>query len=135
VKGVYALAVEAHGEAEVGRLGRVCFDGVYLYIGSALGPGGLKRLERHLKVARGERQVRRWHIDYLLALGELRGMFVRETGERLECALAGELAKNFRPAVPGFGCSDCRCHTHLFLAAGPWRELLESLGFRALSLR
>lgn len=130
MKGIYILAVEAHGEVEIGRLGKACFDGLYLYIGSALGPGGFKRLERHLAVAHGKRKVRRWHIDYLLAIGEPKEVFVKEAEEGQECALARELARYFKPAVPGFGCSDCRCRTHLLSADGPWHEILSSLGFR-----
>jgi Uri superfamily endonuclease len=118
------LAVEAHGEIEVGRLGRQKFDRLYLYVGSALGPGGLRRVERHRAVAQGRNQTRRWHIDYLLALGELKRVLVMETEERLECTLAQELAKRFQPAIPGFGSGDCRCKTHLFRASGPWERLV-----------
>lgn len=119
------LAVEAHGEIEVGRLGRQRFDGLYLYVGSALGPGGLRRVERHRAVAQGRNQTRRWHIDYLLALGELRQIFIIETDERLECTLAEELGKRFEPTVKGFGSSDCRCRTHLFAikADSVWERL------------
>jgi len=117
-KGVYVLAIEAHGFAHVGRLGLQRFDGLYLYVGSALGPGGLKRVERHRAVALGQNKTRRWHVDHLLALGELKGVFVLETEERLECALAQELGKRFEPAVRGFGSSDCRCRTHLFRVRG-----------------
>ena len=123
-KGVYVLAIEVHGATRVGRLGLHRFDGLYLYVGSALGPGGLKRVERHRAVASGQNRTKRWHIDYLLALGELKGVFVLETGERLECALAQELEKRFEPAVRGFGSSDCRCETHLFRASGPWERLV-----------
>jgi endonuclease-3 len=110
------LAIEAHGEIEVGRLGPQRFDGLYLYVGSALGPGGLKRIERHLAVAQGRNLARHWHIDYLLALGELKQIFVMETTERLECLLAQELSMRFDPAIIGFGSSDCSCKTHLFKA-------------------
>jgi Uri superfamily endonuclease len=33
------------------------------------------------------------------------------TERDLECTLANLLGP---PAVPGFGCSDCRCYSHLF---------------------
>ncbi len=123
-KGIYVLAVEAHGFAHVGRLGLQRFDGLYLYVGSALGPGGLKRVERHRAVASGQNRTKRWHIDYLLALGEIKGVFVLRTEERLECALAHALGKRFEPAVRGFGSSDCRCETHLFRASGSWERLV-----------
>jgi len=124
MRGLYVLAIEAHGEVEVGRLGPQRFDGLYLYVGSALGPGGLKRVERHLAVAQGRHPTRRWHIDHLLALGELKGVFILKTEEKLECALAQELGKRFEPAVRGFGSSDCRCRTHLFRVKGSWKRLV-----------
>jgi Uri superfamily endonuclease len=95
-----------------------------LYVGSALGPGGLKRLERHRAVASGKNKTRRWHIDHLLALGKLKRVFVVRTDEKLECALARELGRHFPPAVKGFGSSDCGCETHLFRAEGPWERLV-----------
>lgn len=114
-RGVYVLVIEAHGSVSVGRLGRQSFDGIYLYVGSALGPGGFKRIERHRAVAQGQNKTRRWHIDYLLALGCLRGVFVIETSEKkLECAVARGLARVAQPVIKGFGSSDCRCATHLF---------------------
>ncbi len=113
-RGVYVLVIEAHGAAVVGRLGRQHFDGIYLYVGSALGPGGFKRIERHRAVAIGRNKTRRWHIDYLLALGSLRGVFVIETAQKIECAVAQGLSRLAQPVVKGFGSSDCRCFTHLF---------------------
>ncbi len=84
--------IEAHGKTQIGRLGRQHFDGIYLYVGSAMGSGGFKRIERHRAIARGQNKSRRWHIDYLLALGELKGAFISEAAEsasqRFECALA-----------------------------------------------
>ena len=123
-RGLYILAVEAHGEIEVGRLGPQRFDGLYLYVGSALGSGGLRRVERHRTVASGKSKTRHWHVDYLLALGELTRIFVRKTNKKLECVLAQELEKHFEPTVRGFGSSDCRCRTHLFKASGPWEHLV-----------
>ena len=108
----------------MGRLGPQRFDGLYLYVGSALGSGGLKRVERHKAVASGRNKTRRWHVDHLLALGELKRIFIRETDEKLECALAHEMGKRFDPAVKGFGSSDCRCETHLFRASGLWERLV-----------
>ena len=64
--GSYALICQLE-KAEaicIGRLGIFSFEpGHYIYVGSALGPGGLAgRLERHLDK---DRQVSHWHIDYL----------------------------------------------------------------------
>lgn len=132
-KGVYVLLIEAHGETEVGRLGRQRFDGLYLYVGSAMGPGGFKRVERHVAVACGSKRTRRWHIDSLLELGQLKGAFVMETLDReMECVLACKLAGWAEPTVDGFGSSDCACRTHLFRVASPQglRKSLRSLGMQ-----
>ena len=88
--------------------------GVYLYAGSALGPGGIRaRILRHARV--GKR--RHWHIDHLTEAGTLRaalalpGMAECEVVRSL-LALAGVTVP-----VPGFGSSDCRaCPAHLLAA-------------------
>lgn len=114
-RGVYVLVIEAHGQAEVGCLSWQNFDGIYLYVGSALGPGGFKRVERHRAVAEGRNKTKRWHIDYLLSLGQLKGVLLFETSEKtMECALAKALACYAEPTIAGFGTSDCHCRTHLF---------------------
>lgn len=131
------LVIEAHGKTQVGCLGRRCFDGIYLYVGSAMGPGGFKRIERHRAVACGRNKTRRWHIDYLLALGELRGAFIIATNKDMECALARELAKRTEPAVEGFGASGCLCLTHLFKVTKDYdiiiSEALRALGYETHS--
>lgn len=114
-RGTYALTVEANGEILVGKLGRFSFHGLYVYVGSALGAGGLVRVERHLAVCEGRVRTRRWHIDYLLGLGELKAVYVREgLNPNQECALARRLSQCMEPAAQGFGSSDCGCRTHLF---------------------
>lgn len=138
-KGIYVLVIEAHGKTQVGRLGLKHFDGIYLYVGSTMGPGGFKRLERHRAVASGRNKTQHWHIDYLLALGELKGIFTSETRppsqkQNLECALAHELAKRTEPAIEGFGASDCRCLTHLFKSVSDCDTII-SEALRALGLK
>ncbi|MFB6077265.1 MAG: DUF123 domain-containing protein, partial [Candidatus Nanohaloarchaea archaeon] len=68
--GTYTLVVQVDQDLtrEVGALGNIRFSsGWYAYTGSAMGPGGLQRVERHREVAAGEREVRHWHIDHLLS--------------------------------------------------------------------
>jgi Uri superfamily endonuclease len=137
-RGVYVLSLEVWGEVTVGRLGRWPLAGTYAYVGSARGPGGFQRLERHRRVAEGRNPVRRWHIDYLLAVGRWRGAFVRETEDpAAECALARALAEHLPPAIPRFGSSDCRCPTHLFAVPDPegFLQLLAALGLRTFPER
>ena len=69
-KGVYCLVL-FHGPCtiRVGALGDLAFPGGWhVYTGSAQGPGGLKRVQRHISIAASRRQTKRWHIDYLLGI-------------------------------------------------------------------
>jgi len=120
MNGVYCLCIKVSVDAalRVGALGAVQFPaGFYIYVGSAL--NGLKaRLDRHLRSSRGENGVRHWHIDYLLSSpgAGVVAIYAKETGSREECGLAGYVA-GFGEPVRGFGCSDCRCVSHLFRVA------------------
>lgn len=82
-----------------------------------MGPGGFKRVARHLDVSAGRNKTHRWHIDHLSAVAEIIGISKIATGERIECEMARNLALNpVLAGVTGFGSSDCRCCTHLFYA-------------------
>jgi endonuclease-3 len=112
--GTYTLVVELDGAAtiEVGALGERAFDaGWYAYVGSALGPGGFGRIERHRELAAGERATRHWHIDYLLGhpAASIPAVY-RTAGVDGECAVARAVEGE---RMPGFGCSDCGCDSHL----------------------
>ncbi|MEM1590145.1 MAG: GIY-YIG nuclease family protein [Candidatus Bathyarchaeia archaeon] len=115
LKGIYVLAVLVSRDitVEVGSLGRLLFKrGFYAYVGSAQNSLG-KRLERHVwKMAKRKF----WHIDHLLSVGAARvvGVFTKEAEKREECNTAQSLARLGFP-VGGFGCSDCRCKSHLFM--------------------
>ncbi|WP_049982554.1 DUF123 domain-containing protein [Halorubrum sp. BV1] len=112
--GTYTLLVELSipTTIEVGALGEHRLSaGTYAYTGSALGAGGFARVDRHRRTARGEHDVRHWHVDYLLGRDEARiDRVVRSVGVDAECAIAERL-----PAGPvdGFGASDCGCASHL----------------------
>lgn len=113
--GTYTLVIELSEAAgiEIGALGPKHFDsGWYAYVGSALGSGGFARIDRHRELAAGERETRHWHIDYLLGHPDSRlDSVVKTSSVDRECPVAKSLET---PAVPEFGCSDCRCETHLF---------------------
>ena len=113
IPGVYVLLIRLvrRGELTVGGAIRPFAAGWYAYIGSAR--GGLRaRLARHLRTT----EVRHWHLDALLAAGRVDDLQIRPGDDpAAECALAGEVAAwPGAAAVPGFGCTDCRCATHLF---------------------
>lgn len=86
--------------------------GVYLYCGSARGPGGLRaRCRRHLAAEKGLR----WHVDWLSTAAACRAVHAVPDGD--ECALAAALAAvGCGCPVTGFGSSDCRaCTSHLLV--------------------
>ena len=116
--GSYLLVVDCtHStEIEVGALGPIQFEtGYYAYVGSAFGPGGLSRVDRHRTIARGDHDVRHWHIDYLLGADGVELSTVELFPERdVECALATALQEAGVDSVHQFGASDCDCGSHLW---------------------
>ncbi len=111
--GSYVLFLRMPEEKQiaVGKLGMVSFPaGLYAYVGSALN-GWEARLNRHL-AGSGKRH---WHIDYLRAEAQVEGAIVLESAMRLECKISDLIAKTSSAVAPGFGSSDCRCMSHLYL--------------------
>lgn len=117
--GSYVLALHASQAVTipVGRLGSLAVTpGCFLYVGSALGAGGLAgRLRHHLRVTPRPH----WHIDALRAVTELAGVWWCASPMRLEHAWAQALAALPDCKIPlaRFGASDCRCAAHLFCYA------------------
>lgn len=115
LRGTYALFLQLEQDMSVaiGRLGTFCFPrGYYIYVGSALGSGGVPaRLARH----RRQQKRRHWHIDHFLAQARIVGVQTDASGERLECAWAREwlATPGAQVPAPGFGASDCACPAHL----------------------
>lgn len=115
--GLYVLFIRVTGArpvaCEVGALGTRRFGpGLYGYVGSAHGPGGYARLDRHAATASGEQDTCHWHIDYLLAHDRTRlADVVRLPDREDECGLAAAVPGE---PVPAFGASDCSCEAHLF---------------------
>lgn len=117
--GTYALLLrsDTSTSVQIGRWG--CLDvrpGYYVYVGSALGPGGVSaRLSRHCR----EHKSKHWHIDYLREFTIPVSVWCSYSPTRLEHRWAKAIASlNETEAVKGFGCSDCGCHSHLFFSAG-----------------
>lgn len=114
--GTYALVLRAAQQknVQVGRLGKLAMQpGFYVYIGSALGPGGLKaRVGRHLRPAVHPH----WHIDYLRRETEWVAVWYAYDIVRRECRWADAFSNSRGSRIPlfGFGSSDCRCPAHLY---------------------
>lgn len=108
---VLEIALDADTETRVGALGTFLFaKGTYVYVGSAM--GGLdQRLRRHFT---REKKLK-WHVDYLVAHASDVKAYESYPDFIPECELASlALECGMTPSVKGFGCSDCRCATHLF---------------------
>ncbi len=112
---VLVLRLEKDSKVRVGSLGDVNFKaGYYFYVGSA--KKGKSRICRHF---RKEKKMR-WHIDYLSVVATPVLAYILNEEE---CDTAKKLSESFRE-IPGFGCSDCSCRSHLFYS----KELTELSG-------
>ncbi|GAB3447189.1 GIY-YIG nuclease family protein [Insolitispirillum peregrinum] len=90
--------------------GKAVDAGVYLYLGSAYGGGGIRaRCRRHLS----PHKTLRWHVDWLTSQAD--HLAVRAFPGLRECALvAAVVAAGGQIPAPGFGSSDCQtCASHL----------------------
>jgi Uri superfamily endonuclease len=106
---------------QIGRLGEFTFPaGDYIYVGSALGAGGLQaRINHHLR----RKGSTHWHIDWLEVEANVVGCWYVICEQHLECVWAQalmDLPETCIPA-PGFGASDCssrgsRCAAHLLIS-------------------
>jgi endonuclease-3 len=106
-----AIALKTPVEVAIGAAGTFVFEAELLaYTGSAFGPGGLDRVDRHRQVATRKRDTRHWHVDHVLGheYTRLEAAWVTP-GERVECEV--------HQALPGrevpIGASDCSCRGHL----------------------
>jgi len=141
-KGSYALLYRLKNtrKIDVGSLGRISFPaGYYVYLGSAFGPGGLKRVKRHRRLSQEGEGSTHWHIDYIsedCSSELLRAYLI--PGKDVECFMASELSGDMATELKGFGCSDCGCNSHLIsyrteeAASEEIEKLLDSLetGYR-----
>src|SRR5689334_8570891 len=121
IPGTYALILRASSAQliGVGWLGDLAVrPGAYIYVGSALGAGGVAgRLRHHL----GQPRAPHWHIDYLRPAARIDEVWWTCDDTRREHEWASAIA-----ALPGagiplrrFGASDCRCPSHLFFFVSP----------------
>jgi len=113
MKGAYILVIKINKniKKKIGSLGYICFEkGMYVYIGSAMNSIE-KRVGRHLR----KKKKKFWHIDYLLDSKDVKieKVFYKESKRKEEC----KIAKSFSligSGVRNFGCSDCKCESHLY---------------------
>jgi Uri superfamily endonuclease len=118
--GTFALILSCGTNARIriGRLGTMQLQcGYYVYLGSALGPGGLRaRIGHHQKLSTRPH----WHIDYLRVHTRFRSVWLSYDGKRHEHEWACAMQKVKGATIPfrGFGASDCSCPSHLYFFKG-----------------
>ena len=126
--GIYALLILLREKVRVKirQRERTVAPGLYVYIGSAQGPGGLRaRIARHV---RRSKRIK-WHVDQLTVNGEVAAI-VYSIGRSRECVLTRPLEENgFTHPIRGFGSSDCTsgCTSHLLRFEGGKVECLRRL--------
>jgi len=119
MKGTYILLIRLENDSRmrIGRLGNLDFkEGYYCYVGSAFGKSvSLKnRIRRHERLNRDKEGKLRWHIDYFLTNPNASiEKIVEFVEKRIECRVSQSLSKHAITSVEGFGCSDCKCQSHL----------------------
>jgi len=128
-QGSYLLILELkrNRNIPVGTLERVSFrKGFYIYVGSAMA-NLKKRMERHRRL----RKEHHWHIDELRAVADFHSACAVRSATRLECEIAEAMSRISEWNIPGFGCTDCSCFTHLFgfegnpLGSGKFHQWLQ----------
>lgn len=97
---------------EVGSIGELKFDeGWFCYVGSSR-TSSFSRLTRHSKVSTGQNSTNHWHIDYLNGHRRTNIKKAYISTKKQECEVAKEMDKFV--GINNFGCSDCKCDSHLF---------------------
>ncbi len=133
-KGVYLLVMAPKLDS-IARIGRSGIEvalrpgTLLIYVGSAMGPGGLRaRIRRHLTRS-GKKQY--WHIDYLTSrpdidIGYI--LYACTSHKGAEKDLAERCSRILEEGPPGFGSGDDpHNRTHLFVYRGDLTMLVENL--------
>ncbi len=130
--GAYALIVRLRRRLRAWPdAGPVLGPGLYLYAGSANGPGGIRaRVCRHAR----PKKPRHWHVDRLTENGRVVAVATVPGGN--ECAIVSALSAlpDVTTPAPGFGSSDCAtCVSHLVaLPQGTGQQNVETALAHAL---
>lgn len=112
--GTYCLIIEIKEKStiKVGALGIIKFEkGYYIYVGSAMN-SLVSRIKRHMK----DDKKLHWHIDYLLKNKNSRidDIIFAISSKNIECKLSQYIKNLADNQVDNFGCSDCKCISHLY---------------------
>lgn len=129
-RGIYLLMINVMEDVKIYlKTGKewMISRGIYYYVGSAKGPGGLRaRINRHL---RGAKKLH-WHIDYLLTnQASIVTHVVYAETEKPECVLVPVLERLGATHIArGFGSSDCKykCFSHLLRCNSELEKCLQT---------
>lgn len=113
-KGNYCLIIKVLKDCniKIGARGNTDFKkGYYVYVGSALGSLS-KRILRHIS----DDKKKHWHADYLLLdkNTKIEQVIYTHSTEKIECMISKEIQKDTHKYIESFGCSDCKCNSHLY---------------------
>ena len=134
VSGIYLLLILFldNSKVNIGKFGDLVIrKGLYVYVGSAMGSGGLRaRIGRHLKT----NKKLKWHIDYILSDKNSRivGIIFSRTSKKMESDMAECLIKHgFKSIAPYLGATDYRYkkdknYSH-FLSIPIFKDHLETI--------
>lgn len=118
-KGVYVMLLEIKEDIcmNIGSLGYICLlKGVYGYVGSAKGFGGIEARIKHHLVKDKKRPW--WHIDYLTLRREVivKHVMYAEALDTDEEDIANGFSRSscWSIAIPRFGSTDKKSSSHLF---------------------
>lgn len=104
------LYMEKDTDLLIGKMGMMHFPkGYYVYVGSAK-----KNLDQRIAHHRHIRKRMHWHMDYLRKATKWVGAIPIRTKEDLEHDIAHAVEDIADWSIPGFGCTDCACNSHLF---------------------
>jgi Uri superfamily endonuclease len=139
-RGVYTLIIRLPRPCRITigkHLPLVAKQGLYLYVGSALGRGSTSleaRIARHLR----QQKNRFWHIDRILACKSAQAVSVvfAETARKAECKVNAALlmVRNIAVFFKRIGSSDCRCESHFLKARGSLSSVQQNVTWCYLRL-
>ena len=110
MKGAYVLVIYLNKDRRI-KIGKKIIPfqkGYYCYVGSAL-----NNLEKRIARHESKKKKKYWHIDYFLEYGKIMNVIKIKSDEKIECNVSKKVSKKADDLIKGFGCSDCKCVSHL----------------------
>ncbi|MDT7864584.1 MAG: GIY-YIG nuclease family protein [Thermoproteota archaeon] len=125
LKGSYILIIKIKKKfkTKIGKIGDIDFKkGYYLYIGSSKKTYKSRILRYLSKIKR-----KHWHIDYLITNKNAIIIGFILLLNKNECDISKIFYNNKFKYVSKFGCSDCKCRSHLFYIGRNLKSLVTNI--------